>query len=283
MSSATAELDGAGLQPGDTAGLALLNMPFASLGIVRTDSGFVLRWYDQLSNQTIEKPMSAPHVFLRATGDYDHDVAQLSYSTDGGNFDAIGGQIRLPYQLKTFQGTRYALFAFNTAGREGGYADFADFRVDEPMADRSHDVPLGKVITLTNLANGDVAWIHPLGLLHWAAPGSKEAASPQARFRVVDRGQGRVALEAMDGSGFITVVGAGLSGDVRVRKPESADSLFLWQDMLRDRQCMLLSLKTHRYVGLDPETGEPYSADWPGTRPDRKGGTVLVWTENSEP
>ncbi len=279
VSSATAELDAAGLQPGDTAGLGLLNMPFATLGVVRTDSGFILRWYDQLGNQTIDQPLSPPHVFLRATGDYDNDVARLSYSMDGVTFSDLGGEIRLPYQLKTFQGTRYALFAFNTAGRAGGYADFADFRVNEPMADRSHDVPLGRVITLANLANGDVAWIHPLGLLHWAAPGSKEAAGPQARFRVLDRGQGRVALEAMDGGGFLTVVGAGLSGDVRVLKEESAASLFLWQDLLRDRQCMLLSLKTHRYVGLDPATGEPYSADWPGTRPDRKDGTVLVWAD----
>ncbi len=279
VSSATAELHAAGLQPGDTAGLGLLNMPFATLGIVRTDSEFVLRWYDQLTNKTIEQALSSPHIFLRASGDYDNSVAQLSYSTDGATFTDIGGEIRLPYQLKTFQGTRYSLFAFNTAGRDGGYADFAGFCVDEPMADRSRDVPLGKVITLTNLADGGVAWIHPLGLLHWARPGSKEAASPEARFRVLDRGQGRVALEAMDGSGFITVVGEGLSGDVRVLKKESTDSVFMWQDMLRGRQCMLLSLKTHRCVGLDPATGEPYSADWPGTRPDRKDGTVLVWKE----
>jgi len=294
VSIATAELDGSGLQPGDTAGLALLNMPFATLGLVRTDAGFVLRWYDQFTNQTVEQPLRSGdtpgaggsqtaagipplRVFLRATGDYDNDVARFSYSTDGQAFTDIGGEIRLPYQLKTFQGTRLALFAFNTAGKEGGYADFESFRVDEPLADRSQNVPLGKVITLTNLANGSVVWANPHGMLHSAPPGSKQALSTQARFRVHDRGQGRVALEAMDGSGFLTVVGAGLSADVRSLKQESAASLFLWQDMLRDRQCMLLSLKTHRYVGLDPATGEPYGADWPGTSPDRKNGTCFRW------
>lgn len=40
---------------------------------------------------------------------------------------------------------------------------------------------------------------------------------------------------------------------------------------------MLLSLKTHRFVGLDPNTGELYSADWTGTRPGRKDGTVFTW------
>ncbi|MFZ5496303.1 MAG: glycoside hydrolase 43 family protein [Verrucomicrobiota bacterium] len=282
VSLATAELDAAGLQPGDTAGLALLNIPFATLGVVRTEAGFVLRWHDQLQNKTSEQPLASPRVWLRATGDYDEDVARFSYSTDGRTFCDLGGEIRLPYQLKTFQGTRLGLFAFNTAGREGGHADFADFRVDEPLADRSQNVPLGKIITLTNLAHGSLAWVNPHGMLHSAQPGSKQAAGPGARFRVHDRGQGRAALEAMDGSGFLTVVGAGLSADVRPQKQETAASLFLWQDMLRDRQCMLLSLKTNRYLGLDPGTGEPYGADWPGASPDRKNGTCFRWDAAAE-
>ncbi|MBE2214394.1 MAG: glycoside hydrolase 43 family protein [Opitutaceae bacterium] len=279
VSIATAELDAAGLQPGDTAGLALLNVPFATLGVVRSDTGFALRFYDQLKNETIEQPLATSRVWLRATGDYDQDVAQLSFSTDGHAFASIGGEIKLPYQVRTFQGTRLGLFAFNTAGREGGHADFADFRLEEPLADRSGNIPLGRIVTLTNVANGTVAWANPHGMLHFVAADAKPAQGPQVRFRVHDRGQGRVALEATDGSGFLTVVGAGLSADVRLMKKESAASLFLWQDMLRDRQCMLLSLKTHRYLGLDPTTGEPYGADWPGTRPDRKDGTVLVWAE----
>jgi hypothetical protein len=96
---------------------------------------------------------------------------------------------------------------------------------------------------------------------------------------VHDRGQGRVALEVLNGSGFLTVVGAGLSADVRPLKQESADSLFMWQDMLRGHQCMLLSLKTQRFVGIAPGTGAPYAADWAGAYPDRKDGTVLVWQE----
>ncbi len=276
ISSATVELDGAGLEPGDTAGLGLLNMPCAWIGLIRTEAGFVLSWYDQLTNQTIDRPVSSARVWLRATGDFDNDIAHLSYSADGRDFMAVGDEIRLPYQLKTFQGVRYALFAFNTAGREGGYADFGHFRVDEPLADRSKSLPAGRVITLMNLANGSVVWGHPLGMLHSAAPGTKEAAGPGARFRVLDRGRGRVVLEAMDGRGFVTVVGAGLSADVRLLKQESDASLFQWQDMLRG-QCMLLSPKTNRYVGLDPATGEPYSADWPGTHPDRKDGTCFRW------
>ena len=113
-------------------------------------------------------------------------------------------------------------------------------------------------------------------MLHHVAPGSAEFEGLGCHFRVHDRGKGRVALEAMDGSGFLTVTGLGLSGDVRITKEETEASLFLWQDMLWGH-CMLLSLHTNRFVGLNPVTGEPYAADWPGTRPDRKDGTVFAW------
>jgi len=281
-SSATVVLDGAGLQAGDIAGLGLLNMPCAWIGIVRTESGSVLRWYDQAADKTIDQPLTSTRVSLRATGDYDNDLAQLSYSADGKIFTKLGEGIRLPYQLKTFQGVRYALFAFNAAGREGGFADFKEFRIVEPLADRSKDLPIGKIITLTNAGSGNPVWANPRGILHSAQPGSKDANGLAARFRVLDRGQGRVALQSMDGGGFVTVVGIGLSADVRVLPQEAEGSTFQWQDLLRN-QCMLLSLKTHRYVGLDPATGEPYSADSPGPRPDRKDGSVLNWVEAPSP
>ena len=113
---------------------------------------------------------------------------------------------------------------------------------------------------------------HDIMMLH----SNHNKADKGCQFLVHDRGQGRVALEAMNGTGFVTVVGEGLSADVRMLKEESAGSLFQWQDMLHG-ECMLLSLKTNRYVGIDPTTGEPYGADWAGTNPNRKSGTVFVW------
>ncbi|WP_348798377.1 hypothetical protein [Flavobacterium adhaerens] len=115
-------------------------------------------------------------------------------------------------------------------------------------------------------------------MLHFAWTGSPEDNSDACRFKVHDRGQGRVVLEALNGSVFLTVVGEGLPADVRLMNKETEAALFQWQDMLRG-QFMLMSLKTNRYVGLDPATGEPYSADWLGARPDRKDGTVMYWEE----
>ena len=275
-SSATTVLDGSGLKPGDIAGLAYLNMPYAYLGVVRTNDGYLMRFYDQYTNKTIEEKLPSGKVSLRATGNYEKDIAQLSFSTDGNTYINIGDSIHLPYQLKTFQGSRYALFAYNTAGKEGGSADFEDFKVIEPLADRSNNIPLGKIITLTNMGTDLPVWANPHGMMHSTRQGSKEFDGPGCQFRVHDRGKGRVVLEAMNGTGFITVVGIGISGDVRLLKVESEGSLFQWQDLLHN-QCMLLSLKTNRFVGLIPGTGEPYSADRPGTLPNRKDGTVLTW------
>lgn len=55
------------------------------------------------------------------------------------------------------------------------------------------------------------------------------------------------------------------TGDMRLVDKESDASLFMWQDMLRN-QCMLLSLKTNRYVGTDVLTGEPYAEERGGIR-----------------
>lgn len=275
VSVATVEVDASRLKDGDVAGIGLLNMPCAWMGLVKEGKNYVLRWYDQASGQQKDVQMGEA-VSLRITGDFHRARAQFSYSEDGETFINVGDSVRMPYQLKTFQGTRYALFAYNTNGKSGGYAQFDNFTVDEPIADRSGNLPLGKVITLVNVGSGNPAWANPHGMLHSAAKGSKDANGAGCRFRVHDRGQGRVALEALNGTGFVTVVGEGLSADVRLLKEETEGSLFLWQDMLRG-QCMLLSLKTNRYVGIHPETGEPYSADWPGTLPDRKDGTVFSW------
>lgn len=292
-SVATVELDASHLKDGDVAGLGLLNIPYAWVGVLREGKSLILRFRSQETTETTDAEtrveryksgkkvsegnlLEAEKIYLRITGNFDEDYAQFSYSFDGREFTDIGDRVLMPYQLKTFQGSRYALFASNAKEKKGGYAEFDNFRIEEPMADRSANLPVGKVIALVNMGSGSPVWANPHGMLHSVWSGSKEATGTGCRFRVHDRGQGRVALEALNGTGFVTVVGAGLSADVRLMKEESEGSLFQWQDMLYG-QCMLLSLKTDRYVGIAPETGEPYAADWSGTRPDRKDGTVFSW------
>jgi beta-xylosidase len=275
----TVELDVSGLQPGDVAGLALLNYPYAWVGVTRSAGGLALAQYNQLTGETATAPLPAgtARVWLRAACDFIKEEAMFSASTDGRTFAPLGQPFTMIFQLKTFQGIRYSLFAYNAEGKTGGHADFDRFTVVEPQANGAGDrIPLGKVITLTSVADGTrlVAWN---GLLRPMSPNAPQAATPAARFRVVDRGQGRIALQAGDGSGFVAISGTGGMGDVRLLKsPAEAAASFMWQDML-GHDVMFLSLVTHRHIHAEPNSGELTSADSPGARPGKKEGTTFRW------
>jgi len=110
-------------------------------------------------------------------------------------------------------------------------------------------------------------------------PFAKEQLS---HFRVLDRGNGRIALQSVQDGGFVTVKGMGGMAEVRIEATEQGEaSLFQWQDMLRG-DLMLMSLLTHRYLFVDPKAKSLCSADTQGTRPDRKDGSCFVWKLVSE-
>ena len=273
VSYTSVKLDASKLKAGDEAGLGAINMPYASLGVVKTDKGLALRCYDQNTNKEVVKPLDKRVVWLRLWGDYDKSQLQYSYSLDGKNWENIGEQMISPYQLKTFQGVRVALYAFNKKNVNGGVADFDDFKVEEPMADRTANLPIGKTVRFFNLADGNLMNATRHGVMHnsW----NKKDMSNQVKFVVEARGQGKVALKTADGR-YVYIAGAGLSGDVRLTADAGKAEEFVWQDMLYNH-CMLLSLKTQRYVGKHPKDGSPYSADFQGADAGMKNGCVFAW------
>ena len=273
VSYTSVKLDASRLKVGDEAGLGAINTPYALLGVVKTDKGLVLRCYDQNTNKEVVKPLDKKVVWLRLWGDYDKSQLQYSYSLDGMNWENIGEQMLSPYQLKTFQGVRVALYAFNKKELNGGVADFDDFKVEEPMADRTANLPIGKTIRFSNLADGSLMDATGHGLMHSSS--NRNDMRNQVKFVVEDRGKGKIALKTADGR-YVYIAGAGLSGDVRLTSDSSKAEEFVWQDMLYNR-CMLLSLKTQRYVGKNPIDGSPYSADFQGTDAGMKNGCVFGW------
>ncbi len=287
VSDATVTLNVKSLKSGDVAGLGMLTLPYAWVGVKNEGGQLRLQWRQQTTGLkdvgTLAELNGKDEIKLRVHGDYDEMWCVFQYSFDGNTFENIGDTLQLPYQLKIFQGSRYSLFCFNEQDAEWnekksyGTAVFDDFTVNELMADRSANLPIGKVITLDNLANGTRFWGMKRGVCHQTTEESKEWSSEDCKFRVHDRGQGRVVLECLNGMGFVTITGFGISADVRLVKEESEASLFQWQDMLRG-ECMLLSLKTNRYVGCSPTMGEPYSAQFTGSDPDRKNGCVFRFT-----
>ena len=281
LSTATVTLDGSHLTEGDRAGLAILNLPYAWVGLACNSGRLQLQWYhQQLPGHSRELPAGTKSVQLRVNTDLDQMWATFSYSINGETFTAIGDTLPLPYQLSIFQGSRYSLFCYheiakgNSDKHKFGYAEFDNFMVNEPLADRSSNYPAGKIITLTNLADGSRIQALKRGLCYRAYPGSREYDSKDCQFRVIDCGQGRVVLEALNGMGYVSITGLGLSADVRLIKDRSKAELFQWQDMLRG-ECMLMSLSTHCYIGCSPDMGEPYSARFAGSDPNRRNGCVF--------
>ena len=261
---------------GDVAGLGNINIPCSWVGIVKAGNGLSLRCFEQLTNDTIvlSVGLSDGKIWLRSIGDYDNNQAQYAYSTDGKVFHTIGRMMPLSYQLTTFQGSRHALFAFNVKGKNGGYAEFDNFTVEEPMADRSENIPYGKTIRIVNKATGRPAVALKHGLLHDTRAGDN---SEQTKFKVIDCKLGLVCLQCADGR-YVKVYGDGLPGDVRFTTDAKEAEMFLWQDYL-DHDFMLLSLKNHRYMGKSPSTGSPYSMDYAGPDPARRNGSVFYWEE----
>ena len=272
----TVEMSVKGLKDGDVAGLGNINVPCSWLGLVKEGKELTLRCFEQLTNDTIDTKVELPKgkIWLRSIGDYDNDQAQYAYSTDGTTFHTLGRMMPLSYQLITFQGSRHALFAFNIKGKNGGYAEFDNFTVDEPMADRSKNIPFGKIFRIINKATNRPAICLPHGLLYDTHANDK---NERTQFQLVDRGNGMVAIKCFDGQ-YIKVYGEGIPGDVRFTNDAKEAEVFLWQDYL-NQDFMLYSVRNHRYIGKSPTTGSPYSMDFDGPDPARRNGSVLRWEE----
>jgi beta-xylosidase len=257
-SSATAMLDASGMRENDVAGLALLNRPYAWIGVRRTADGWSLAQYDQTVDSTVSTPMRGSRVWLRVDADFLTEQARFSYSTDGTKWTPFGRSFTMAFQLKTFQGVRFALFHYNTGGAPGGIADFDFTRVDEPYPrGLMQPIPVGRTITMNAAARET-----PL------------AVDGQQRFTVVDRGLGRIALRA--GARYVSIASESDStSTVSLRAGNLGDGeTFQWMENLYG-DLLLMSVKTHRYLRLGPDGR--LTSDSVGPEPDPNDGTALRW------
>jgi len=274
VSTATVELDTSGMMPGDVAGLALSNEPYAWIGVVRSATGLVLRELDQLTGKSTDATASGTRIWLRADCDFEREVAALSYSTDGRRFTMLGDTFTMVFQLETFQGIRYSLFHYNTGGAPGGHADFDNYTVDEPRPrGLTRPIPYNEVITLAAFGDGSVP-VARGERVEVVPAGDPAGMTSQAGFRVMDRGLGRVALRTADGR-FISV--ASTTGEVTLRTGDpGAGETFQWVDMISG-DVMFLSLANHRYLLAKP--GLPLVGNHRGGSPDHRDGSGFVWKE----
>jgi len=274
QSEPTAILETTGMRPGDVAGLALFNFPYAWIGVRRDSAGFWLEQFDQRTDSTVRLPLDAPRVWLRADCDFLTERARFSWSTDGKRFVPVGGEFWMIFQLTTFQGVRYALFHYNDGGAPGGYADFDRMTVREPHPRGLRGpIPTGRTITLITAGTGMV--LVGDDSLYGVAARAEAGVAPASRLLVVDQGFGRVALRTR--TGFVAVDTSSSVGRAVVRAGEPGDAeTFQWIETPYG-DLVLMSLVTHRYLRIDPASGA-VAADWAGPWPDRTDGATFRWT-----
>jgi len=285
----TVELDTSGLVVGDIAGLALLSQPYAWIGVVKTDESITLQMLDSTGNgggRRADPPASLipvavgitnppTHLWLRVVCDFDTDKALFSWSADGKLFATLGKPFSMTFQLRTFQGVRPALFNFNISGQPGGYADFNNYSVEEPRARGiERMIPLGKIIVLTSGADGNFLSADlDNNVLVMLAAG--EVVPQKSKFQVVDLGEGRVALKAIN-EWFVSASDEALVlKDLGGQKPGKEES-FQWVNLMKG-DTMLMSLIDHRYLATKPNEPGRVTVSAAGPTPARKGGECFKW------
>ncbi len=274
ISAPTVILDAGGMQVGDVAGLALMNFPYAWIGVSRKADGLSIEQFDQLTGKTSSIPFKGVRIWLRAYCNFLTGKARFSYSIDGKKFGPFGAKFTMIFQLKTFQGIRYSLFHYNTAGAGGGWADFDDFIVHRVYTQGlMKPIPFGQTITLSTFSGESVLAAED-GVLTAVSAEEPLVESSASQFKVIDRGLGRAGLQC--GDEFVSVTAPGGEGQVTLKAGQPTDAeTFQWTENVYG-DLMLLSLVTDRYLRINPQD-RAITADSPGPKPDRKDGSCLIW------
>ncbi|MBN1975309.1 MAG: hypothetical protein JW787_16845, partial [Sedimentisphaerales bacterium] len=301
----TVELDTSGMVVGDTAGLALLNVPYAWIGVVKSEDGIKLQMLDNTSSgggrggrgggmgarrgggtpptpavPTISPDTPPAKLWLRVHCNFDTDDGIFSWSADGKEFKQLGEIYRMRYNYQgTFQGVRPSLFHYNTSGQPGGYVDFDNYVVDEPRARGiEREIPTGKTISLTSGAdNTFLAATQENVLINMIHSIDGIFVLPEnAKFQIIDLGLGRVAFKSYNGN-FVSVASpeSVILKDLAGAKPGDAES-FQWVNLMRG-DTMLMTLTNHQYLATKPNSPGAVTANAIGPAPARKSGAEFKW------
>jgi len=261
-SSPVTLLDASAMADGDVAGLALFSRPYAWIGVEKTAGKLTIVQFDEQTGRQSRRALDGARLWLRANCDFLKEQADFSYSIDGKHFETLGEPFPMVFQLTTFQGVRYGLFNYSLAGKQGGSASFDSFEVIQPdTRGLQRPIPYGKRVQL--MSDG-----HDYGL---AVDGSQPKAGVAISLRVINRSLGRVALKWRDR--FLSIDDQGAARFTRT-SPSDGET-FQWIET-PDGELVLLSLRTQRYLRIDPESRQ-VDATSPGPRPDRSDGVRFEW------
>lgn len=129
FSDATAAFDISGMKAGDVAGLAVLQLPYAFIGVrVANAAKFIVMEHGGIRIDSVAIGKE-PRVFLKASVNTVKNQAHYYYSFDNKTFIPLGDTLDMQFDLKMFTGNRFTLFNYATT-QTGGYVDIDWFHMD---------------------------------------------------------------------------------------------------------------------------------------------------------
>jgi len=126
--TATTKLDISHMKPGDIAGLAVFQEPYAYIGIKReAHKNFVVMVNNGRVIDSTEIHQNI--VYLKTLASNATKKASFAFSLDGVNFKKLGNELLMAFSLKIFTGNKFCLFNYPTS-QVGGYVDFDWFHTN---------------------------------------------------------------------------------------------------------------------------------------------------------
>lgn len=134
---ATVTLDATALPDGASAGLCVLNLPYAWIGLRIREGGA-----EVVCNHNGEDLAVAPFghgriLRLQVRADA-NGMARFAYARLDGDFIPLGSPFRMEFTVKTFLGNRVGFFCFQDSDASG-WADFDGMDLEVPRPDNRHD------------------------------------------------------------------------------------------------------------------------------------------------
>ena len=124
-SEATTCIDCSGFKEGDHAGLLCIGKQFWGVGVCR-QNGQTHFYIEKDDQRTLLGICKQKTVYLRVTVDSQKNQHQLSISTDGKRYQAVGQPFSL--RMGYWKGSRVGLYSYNTGASQGGKVQFDFFR-----------------------------------------------------------------------------------------------------------------------------------------------------------
>ena len=213
------KLDASNMKPGDYAGLSAFQLKYGCIGVRVDDSGNKKVYMSvnggndvgNSSNKIVaEQNMNGDEVYLKVDFKFANvnsdgsssnniDKANFYYSYDGQNWNKLGQELSMSYDLKLFTGYRSGIYSYPTKST-GGYADIDFFEYDRQTWNgcNGSKVLSGTPVIIEPDENG--YYFHNTfesGTESWTGRGSASVA--------VDK------TEAYDGSGSLACTGRNAS------------------------------------------------------------------------